>query len=580
MRKENYLKISQKLKEYNEGSKFLNKDRLCIEHTNNKVKIGGKLVDINDIIMTEYHGCKFPITPYLLASFEYNYTNIKRYYMEYGSKFERLFFKETLGTSMTFDNSYFCMGDYDLKIINDLDKLSNRYKILNTIIIPNGNKSRIERLMSICSKYYLVDNSINLVTVMLNVLHIIFKTLAFNKQEIFERYFKIDEMQEFRSKLNVSFDDSMMIAQALTLDWAINVFKKYLDAKKLKEIIKVIDNWDVEIPLKCAFKHGSKFKKYLEGKIILQELLNDREKSYKTRKSDYACEALTLLTESFNIKDFANYFDDDTINAIIERDIKTDGRKAIINLLCAKSWLTQQFELAHDHDRLEKENDELTVKIKELERKINGFDKAIRKRENRINVLDEKLKESNEKYKNAVLKETFDKVNLDLIDTKDELKNIKGLLHKTELELDDKTKQFSDLTKVAKKNKARLKLYEELFGDISEYKEVDESITEMPLTKKIDALDGLDIVLCGGSIEMENYFEKMGLKVFQVLELNDSTFRKNFDVLVVVTDMVSHQMVYKAKKQANAIGALCIYVQGTNKEKIIDLLYAKIVEAS
>lgn len=308
--------------------------------------------------------------------------------------------------------------------------------------------------------------------------------------------------------------------------------------------------------------------------------MNDREKSYKTRKSDYACEALTLLTESFNIKDFANYFDDDTINAIIERDIKTDGRKAIINLLCAKSWLTQQFELAHDHDRLEKENDELTVKIKELERKINGFDKAIRKRENRINVLDEKLKESNEKYKNAVLKETFDKVNLDLIDTKDELKNIKGLLHKTELELDDKTKQFSDLTKVAKKNKARLELYEELFGDISEYKEVDESITEMPLTKKIDALDGLDIVLCGGSIEMENYFEKMGLKVFQVLELNDSTFRKNFDVLVVVTDMVSHQMVYKAKKQANAIGALCIYVQGTNKEKIIDLLYAKIVEAS
>lgn len=580
MRKENYLKISHQLKMYNEGSKFFNKSKLCVEHTDNKVKICGEMIDINKVIMTEFHGNKFPITPYLLASFEYNYSHLRRYYCEYGQKMEKLFFKETLGKSSLATNDYFDVGDFDLEIIKNLDKIESRYKILGTIIIPNGGKSRIEALMSICSKYYLIDHQINLVTVMLNGFYTIFRTLAFNKQEIFNTYFKLDEFENYRSKVDVSFDDSITVCQSLVLDWAINVFKTYLKPAQLAEVGSVLDSYDVEIPLRSAFKHRSKFKKYLEGKIPLTEFLESRKRGYKTRKSDYACEALSMWTEEYTVKDFSNYFSDDMIEALVERETDTGGRKAIIHLLCARTWLTNQFELAHDYGDVLDEKDALEVKIKELERKANSFDKAIKKRETRISILEDKLKQSDAKYKDSVVKSEYDSIKKELDSVKNELKERTNDVSKLEKELTEKTRQFSDITKSSKKYKARLDMYVDLFGELSEEEDINPNIEALSLEEKVSALEGLDIVLCGGSIEMDNYFEKLGLKVFQVLEINDSTFKKKFDILVVVTDMVSHQMVYRAKKQANAIGAMCLYVQGTNKEKIIDLLYSKLMSES
>lgn len=576
--KENYLKMTHQLRLYSEGSKYFNKTRLFIEHTGNKIKIGSETVDINEIIMAEFHGNKFPITPYLLASFEYSYSHLIKYYGEYGQKAERLFFRETLGKSCTGD--YFDVGDYDLELIRNLDKLESRYKLLTTIIVPNGGKSRLEGLMSICSKYYLVDNQANLVTVMLNAFYTIFRALAFNKQEIFNTYFKLDEFEDYRSKLDVSFDDTINICQALVLDWAIKIFKKYLKGNNLKEISTVLDSYDIEIPLKSAFKRGSKFKKYLEGKIMLVELLDSRNKTYKSRKSDYACEALSLWTEGYKLKDFGNYFSDEMIESLVEREVQTNGRKGILRLICSKQWLTEQFELAHKYDEVEQENDELKSKIRELEKRSNSFEKAIKKRETKISILDEKLKQSDLKYKDSVVKGEYDNVKNELESNKHLLKEKDASINKLEKELTDKTKQCSDMTKLNKKYKAKLEMYINLFGEISEKEDVDVSIESLSIEEKVRALEGIDIVLCGGSIEMDNYFEKLGLKVFQVLELNDSTFKKNFDVLVVVTDMVSHQMVYKAKKQANAIGAMCIYVQGTNKEKIIDLLYGKLMSES
>lgn len=578
--KENYLQRTHQLRMYSKGFQYFNKARLPVEHVGNKIKIFGELVDINEIIMTEFHNNKFPITPYLLASFEYSYSHLRKYYSEYGTKTERLFFRETLGESHLCNGDYFDVGDFDLELIKNLDKLESRYKILTTIIIPNGGKTRLEGLTSICSKYYLIDNQANLVTVMLNAFYTIFRALAYNKQEIFNTYFLLDEFENYRSKLDVSFDDTINICQSLVIDWAINIFKRYLKSANLAEIKGVMDSYDIEIPLRFSFKRGSKFKKYLEGKIMLAELIDSRNKTYKSRKSDYACEALSLWTEESKIKDFGNYFSDEMIESLVEREVQTNGRKGILRLISSKAWLTEQFELAHKYGGLLDEVDELKNKIRELEKKANSFDKAIKKRENRISILDEKLKQSDTKYKDSVLKEVYDSVKNELESTKQSLKEGNTRITKLETELTDKTKQCSDITKLNKKYKAKLEMYTNLFGEISDEEDVDLSIEEISIEEKVKALEDLDIVVCGGSIEMDNYFEKLGLKVYQILELSDSAFKKNFDILVVVTDMTSHQMVYRAKKQANAIGAMCLYVQGTNKEKIIDSIYSKLMSES
>lgn len=577
MKNENYLKIAHQLKMYNEGYKLFSKNRMSIEHTENKVKIGGELVDINKIIMTEFHGNRFPITPYLLASFEYDYAHLKLYYSEYGSKAERLFFKETIGKSSTIDNDYFDVGDYGLQFVKDLSKIESRYKILNTVIVPNGGKTRLESLMAICSKYYLIDHQINLVTVMLNSFLTIFRTLNYNNQKIFETYFKISEFEEYRNKLDVSFDDTITICQALVLDWAINVFRTYLKSTQLSEIEHIMNDFNKEDLLKCAFKRGSKFKKYLEGKIAVQELIDSRNKFYKTRKSDYACESLALWTEETNIKEFTGFFSDDLADILSIRIGDTGGRKAISHLLCTKTWLKSQFELACDHEELENTIDKLEKDVKDAEKRSNSLDRALKKRETKISVLEEKIKQLNTDYKDSVRKNEYESLVEELKELKSSLKDKDKEVSGLQKELTDKTRQFSDSTKLSKKYKAQLDRYMELFGELSEEESVDPSVEALSLPEKVSALVDLDIVILGGSIGMDNYFDKLGLKIFQVLDVNDTTLKKKFDILVVITDMLSHQMVYKAKKQANAIGAMCLYVQGTNKEKIIDLLYSNLM---
>ena len=191
---------------------------------------------------------------------------------------------------------------------------------------------------------------------------------------------------------------------------------------------------------------------------------------------------------------------------------------------------------------------------------------VLAKKDNRIEQLTDRLKEvdilvaENHKLREAMGKESkLDSIKEELAETQDELRLMtdKYIALKAELR---------DLRKVARSAQ-----------QVGEPFEEEASAPEVVRVSQADMLlnlaDTSVLVVGGDNLGISDYLVKQGIKAFQFSRTLKSGFK--CDVIMVIANKVSHKDVAAAISWARGTDYEIVYFTGTNKEKCVEALYAR-----
>ncbi len=425
---------------------------------------------------------------------------------------------------------------------------------------------------------------------------------------------------EHHYKFSKDADDLSGLQTALIFKWSAKAIRTIYSADEINKNVRMknylLSADIISSRIKNLFRRGSVLKKFMTGKIDLEETINLYHKSYKTRPSDYFYNLYAAYRLSYADMENSNESKsksrlkviDITVNDTILNNCNkiceyyTNSSSTFYKLLikcdsvreCVKEFIgsnikeeveslknglesksktinklnEQSISYNNRIRSLEKENRELNKSIK----KVNDSVESANKLKDKVNTLNSTLSGKDKEIKrlNYENKEAHDEIN----NLKSEIDKLKKIIEGYESK-EDSLKGKNDNLKGVKNEYEKSEINEECL------RALDEEVTddkEDSIKEKVEHISKYKILICGGfDIIKKNFESKYGLKVLQMTFDNWLDANKKFDYAVILSTTCSHKQVFNVEKAAERNRASVLISGSTNLEYIIDLIYNKIL---
>lgn len=568
----------------------------------NEIKVGNKALNPEEVVYLEYNNNKVNMIPFI-----FNYIVVS------GVISSKLFEKADRYVGRA----------YLLSKINEHLDLKNVHE---AILYLGANKQKLESIINekypelntICSLYPFEE--LTEIEIYLDILLLLGEEKVITEFTLNNIYLINDSTYGEISKILRVSDE--------TRDSFLDPILKSIEKRiKLKEILKtdmtstvshlLVNKWfnglvakhelnmsisDLKVDdyIEGCFKNrGSYLKKYLEGKVTAKELIEHRN---KVRKSDNTNEleremAIIVLEYSKALRDIKKQDNIEKVSrgiieglsaignstfSVVDIHLFTFGTDRLYRVMdCYFKKCTSYSAILQDildvkksEEGLTKENLRLADTARTSERKAKSLEKKLTKYQYDLEECRETIKKLKAEKSS---KKEIDSLSSELSKLKTEIKVLeeeKTQLNKAVL---DKSRQYSDTAKLNKQLEFKLRKLEEVFGDIEVVQEDDYGTRNECLDdfdNRVNELNEFKIIICGGTVNIGNYLDKLGLNNYEIIrEMGEVKKKKEFDIMVVFTDFVSHKLVYAMNEQAEKQNASRVFYSGTNIKRMLNCVY-------
>lgn len=207
----------------------------------------------------------------------------------------------------------------------------------------------------------------------------------------------------------------------------------------------------------------------------------------------------------------------------------------------------------------QKESERLSRKLSKLEQSIETYKDSIDEKDSAIKEL----------KKNTINPKSYEKLQEELKDLKEQLTEEKVLRANAEESLSELKKENSKLIKDLRTFDRYKQIIEEMTAkeeDDSEKEQLDEGLS---LSECVDILNSLKIGIVNNQPNHKAKIEQMGLKAYVIDQENNPNIFKKHDMLVVCTRFTGHPTAIRAQKEAKKNGAFIVNYNGTSVDDMV-----------